>query len=85
MKELCMATITVKNIPDELYEDLKQSAGANHRSINREVIACIERSVLGRRIDPEIALARARELRKLTRGHPITDAELKRAKRAGRP
>ena len=80
-----MATITVKHIPDDLYQDLKRLAGANHRSINREVIACIERAVRGRRIDPEIVLARVRELRKLTQGHPITDAEFTRAKRAGRP
>jgi plasmid stability protein len=80
-----MATITVKNIPDELYEDLKQSAGVNRRSINREVIACIERVVRGQRSDPEVVLARARELRELTRRHPITDAKLTKAKGAGRP
>jgi antitoxin FitA len=80
-----VATITVKNIPDELYEDLKLSAGANHRSINREVIACIERVVRGQRTDPDAVLARARELRELTRRHPITNAQLTKAKRAGRP
>ncbi len=37
-----MATITVKKFPDELYDRLKQSAGANRRSINSEVIVCIE-------------------------------------------
>ena len=80
-----MATITVKSIPDDLYEDLKQSAGVNRRSINREVIACIERVVRGQRTAPEVVLARAREVRELTRRHPITDAKLTKAKRAGRP
>ena len=42
-----MPTITVKNIPESLYENLRESAGANHRSINREVIACIERALAG--------------------------------------
>jgi len=33
-----MATVTVENIPDELYERLKASARANRRSINSEII-----------------------------------------------
>lgn len=80
-----MATIVIKNIPDELYEDLKLSARANHRSINREVIACIERVVCRQNADPDAVLVRARELRELTRRHPITNAQLTKAKRAGRP
>ena len=39
-----MATITVKNIPDEIYERLKGAASANRRSINREIIVCLERA-----------------------------------------
>jgi plasmid stability protein len=42
-----MPTITVKNIPTELYELLKQSAAANRRSINSEILTCIERAVRG--------------------------------------
>jgi hypothetical protein len=30
-----MPTVTVKNIPSDLYEKLKQSAEVNRRSINR--------------------------------------------------
>ena len=52
-----MATITVKNIPADLYEHLKASAGANHRSINGEIIACIERAVGSPKIDLEAVLA----------------------------
>jgi plasmid stability protein len=80
-----MPSITVKNIPDELYQNLKQSAGANHRSINGEVIACIERAVGRSKTDVEAVLARARRLRKLVRGRPISDAAFNKAKRAGRP
>ncbi len=80
-----MATITVKKIPDELYERLKQAAGANHRSINSEVIVCIERALGVRKDEVEAMLARARETRKLFRGPPITDEELTEMKRAGRP
>ena len=35
-------TVTLKGIPDDVYERLKASASANHRSLNSEVIACIE-------------------------------------------
>jgi antitoxin FitA len=80
-----MATITVKNIPDELYEQLRESAGANHRSINGEIIACIEQAVRSPGIDVEEVLEQARKLRAKWRGPPITDEELMEAKRAGRP
>jgi plasmid stability protein len=79
-----MATITVKNIPDDLYNLLKQQAEANRRSINREIIACIEGSVRSRRIDPEQILANAHRIREITSHYRITDAEISEAKNAGR-
>ena len=79
-----MSTITVKNIPSDLYEQLKQSAEANRRSINGEIIVCIEKTVGSSKINPEAFLARARKLREKTTGHPITDAEFTQAKAAGR-
>lgn len=39
-----MATITFKNIPDDLYEKLKQAANAHHRSVNSELIHCLEKT-----------------------------------------
>jgi hypothetical protein len=80
-----MPTITVKNIPPELCEQLKQSARANRRSINSEVIVCIERAVGCRKVDPEAMIARARALREKTVPYQITDDEFNQAKRAGRP
>ena len=80
-----MANITVKNIPADLYEHLKASAGANHRSINGEIIACIERVVGSPKIDVEAVLEEARRLREKWKGPLITDAEFTEAKHAGRP
>ena len=80
-----MATITVKNIPDDLYQRLKQAAKANHRSINGEIIACIERSVRGGPLNVEEYLERARELREMTAAYVITEEALNEAKREGRP
>jgi plasmid stability protein len=37
--------ITLKNIPDKLYKQLKRSADANHRSINGEAIACLSKAL----------------------------------------
>jgi plasmid stability protein len=76
--------ITIKNIPDDLYEQLKQSAETNHRSINSEIITCIELKVRSIKISPEISLARARQLREKTASHPITDIEFTKAKETGR-
>lgn len=37
-----MATITIRNIPDEDYERLKREARDNHRSLEAEVRARLE-------------------------------------------
>ena len=37
-----MATITLKNVPDDLHRRLKAQAARNHRSLNREVIRTLE-------------------------------------------
>jgi plasmid stability protein len=79
-----MPSITVKNIPPELYERLKRSARANHRSINGEIIALIESAISPRRVDPEQFLAEARKLRELTAHYRISDDEFNQAKREGR-
>ena len=79
-----MATVTVKNIPDDLYDRLKSLAEVNRRSINSEIILCIENAVGGRRVDPEEMLKNARRLRQLTTGHPISDEEFNQAKAEGR-
>jgi hypothetical protein len=80
-----VATVTVKNIPDDLYQRLKAVAEINRRSVNSEIIVCIERAVAGRRIDPERILENARFLRGLTAAHPISDEEFSQAKAEGRP
>lgn len=40
-----MADLTIRGLPEELHRFLKQQAEANHRSINRETIALIERAM----------------------------------------
>ena len=79
-----MATITVKNIPDELYEQLKLIAQANQRSINSEVIVAIRRAVALKPINVEDVLERARQTRELTAPYRITNQEIDDAKAEGR-
>jgi plasmid stability protein len=82
--EVSMATVTVKSIPEALYEQLKQAAQLHRRSINSEIIVCIEQAMGGQPIDLEMTLARAQVLRERTLAYPISDEAFTEAKTAGR-
>lgn len=71
-----MATLTIKNIPEEVYERLKRRAKVRRRSINQEVIAVIERALETPPIDVDAALKRTRKIRELTAQYRIRDDEL---------
>jgi antitoxin FitA len=58
------AAITLKGIPDDLYDRLKRSAKAHHRSLNSEVIACLERQLAPQALSVDERLARARTARR---------------------
>ena len=79
-----MAALTIKNIPTELYEKLKERAQRNRRSINGEVIACLQQMLEAVPIDPENILARARELRKKSARSHLDDETLFKWKNEGR-
>jgi antitoxin FitA len=79
-----MATLTLKNIPDELYDQLRRSASEARRSLNSEILFRLETSLRSRGTDPQELLARARAVRR-TVGHPVTEEELRRARSKGRP
>jgi plasmid stability protein len=55
--------LTLKNIPDEVYERLKVSAESHRRSLNSEIIVCLESVLIPGRVPPAERLARARALR----------------------
>ncbi len=80
-----MATITVKNIPDELYARLKVAAAGNRRSINGEIISRIERSLTPQRIPSDVLLARIRKLHESFEGRTLTVEQIEEAKVEGRP
>ena len=78
-------TITVKNIPHDLYELIKQNAAEHRRSINNEVIAIIENAFRSKKIDPEDFLVPVRKLRERTKRIELTDRLINQAKNEGRP
>ena len=81
----CMATLTLKNVPDELYQRLKAQAAAHRRSLNQEAIELLGGAVPaeGRDAADEIrALKTFQE--SLGKTYSVTDEEIDRWKRAGR-
>ena len=81
-----MTTITVKNIPDDVYARLKNQAKANYRSVNSEVIVLMERATIAYRTDADVEriLADAKALRD-SMDFVVTEEDLDRAINEGRP
>lgn len=79
-----ITTFTVKNIPTDIYDKLKKSAQLNRRSINSEILVCIERAVSSQKIDPESVIRRARTLREKTRLYNVSANEITEVKKTGR-
>lgn len=81
-----MATTTVRDIPDPLYEKIKQSATENRRSINSEIIYLLETAVnLNRQQSIEKRLELARNARlSVGSGKALSDLEITAAKNKGR-
>ena len=79
-----MPAITVKNIPDPLYKCLKLAAQAHHRSINSEIISCLEKELTPSKIPVESKIARAKTLRKRVHATTLKPLEIKNAIEKGR-
>ena len=77
-------TLTLKNIPDEVYDRLKAAAEAHRRSLNSEAIVCLESVLLPGRMDPGERIARARALRAALPKAKFKAREIDALKREGR-
>ncbi len=80
-----MATLTIKNVPDDVYERLKQQAKENRRSINNEAIVILENVLPPQQRDVEKILGEARKIRELTARYALTEEEVNKWKNEGRP
>lgn len=77
-------TLTLKNIPDALYERLKSTAAAHRRSLNSQAIVSLESVLMPSTVEPQARLARARELRAALSG-VFRAEDIDAAKGEGRP
>ncbi len=80
-----MPAITLKNIPPDIYERLKEAARAHHRSLNSEIINCLEAALKPRRVSPAERLERLRRLREDVSPARVSAADIRKAIDEGRP
>jgi len=79
-----MATVTLKNVPEDLVRRLKEKAKQNRRSLNQEALAWLEASLAAPRRRGGATVTALRRLHMRLAGLPqLTDAFLNRAKRDG--
>ena len=81
-----MATITLRNVPDDLHRRLKERAARNRRSLNGEAIRCLEAAVRSEAPEKTTLLARIRRRREelAESGVWVTSEDVARAIEAGR-
>ena len=80
-----MATITLKNVPDDLHRRLKARAAQNGRSLNREAIRCLDEGTRAPNSDALLEEAAAFRAKLAAKGVWITDADIEDAIEQGRP
>ncbi|MGH9482538.1 MAG: FitA-like ribbon-helix-helix domain-containing protein [Terriglobales bacterium] len=82
-------SITLKNVPDDLRLELKGRAARNGRSLNQEILQLLRAAATlapnPRSVEAELAAARKHRLALKAAGVWITDADVNRFKREGRP
>lgn len=79
-----MATLTVRNVPGELYEALKKQAKLRQRSINSEALFQLESVLAHREMDVETELEEIRRFREKLNVY-VTEEDINREKNRGRP
>jgi plasmid stability protein len=80
-----MATLTIRNIPEKLRKRLKESAAQHRRTMSGEAISCLQKALVGDRVDPKDFLAQVRSLRARMPRVFVTERDLRVAKNQGRP
>ncbi|MGE5805784.1 MAG: FitA-like ribbon-helix-helix domain-containing protein [Ignavibacteria bacterium] len=78
-----MPSLTIKNIPDKVYKKLKLKAERNKRSLNSEILTCLESAVEYRKIDSDELIKKAR-MRRSGIEYVIKDEEITKLKQSGR-
>lgn len=77
-------TLTLKGVPDQVYQRLKAAAQALRRSLNGEAIVCLASALAHGRTAPDERLARVRALRATLPKARFDVREIDDMKREGR-
>lgn len=56
------ANLSIKNVPDDLADRLRRSAARHHRSLQGELMAILERSLVAERLSAADTLERVRRM-----------------------
>ncbi len=84
-REAEVQDLKLENIPSVLCERLEHSARVHRRSLEDEVIACLEKTLMSTPLDPEEFLVRLDRLHQELDVPPLTDELLVRARDEDRP
>jgi antitoxin FitA len=84
-----MASITLSNVPEDLYRRLAERAESHRRTVEDEVLQCLDavvpRGGPRRSADVDATLEELRRFRESLGPIFLTEDDLQRAKREGRP
>lgn len=80
-----MPSLSLRDIPEDLYARLKIRASAHRRSLNAEVLTILEGALRSRRLSAESIEERVVRSRTGVDGPLLSEELLARARRTGRP
>lgn len=80
-----MPALTIKNIPDDLYQALKMKAELHRRSINSEILIYLEQALRPNKMPAEERLSHIERLRSSIAPNQITAQDIALVINSGRP
>lgn len=78
-------TLTLKNIPEDLYARLEAAAEAHRRSLNNEAIMCLQTVLMPAQASTDEHLQRIEAIHQRLAGRYFSAADIDAARREGRP
>lgn len=79
-----MPSLTIRDIPEDILEILRERARRNHRSLNGELLAVLETHALAPVTDPRKVIEEVREIQQRYNVPAVEHAEIDELKRRGR-